>query len=158
MVANAVGNFFKKLFMKTYIKKLHADAIIPKYQTSQSAGFDIHILDNVIIDVNEKLLLNTGLAVSIPENTMLMIVPRSGLSLKTTLNIANSPGILDKDYTGELKIIAENTSNINILMFNAGDRIAQGIIVPYIQTEFIEVNELPQSDRGNKGFGSTGIK
>lgn len=143
--------------METFVKKLHPNAILPKYQTSQAAGFDIHILEHTIIDVNEKVLIRTGLSLSIPLHTMLMIVPRSGLSLKTSLSIANSPGILDSDFRGELKIIAENTSNIDILMFSAGDRIAQGIIVPYIKTDFTEVKELPQTDRGDSGFGSTGI-
>lgn len=148
--------------MKINVKKLHQDAIIPKYQTSGASGFDLHALTDVYIPRGETLVIKTGLSFSIPKGYELQIRPRSGTSLKTTLRIANSPGTIDADYRGEVGIICDNIEqfdrgvNEGSIYFKKGDRIAQGVIVPIVQAELIEVNELDETQRGQGAFGSTG--
>ena len=123
--------------MKVNIKLLHADAIIPKYQTSGSAGFDIHAVEHTEVYPGETKVLKTGLSFEIPEGYELQIVPRSGISAKTKLRISNSPGTIDSDFRGEVGIIVDN-------------------IAPVIQATFIEVDNLEKTERGKEGFGSTG--
>ena len=150
--------------MNIKIKKLHNDAIVPKYQTSGSSGFDLHSIEDINIEPRMTALIKTGFCMSIPEGYEMQIRPRSGLSLKSKLRIANSPGTVDSDYTGEIAIIIDNIksedytnpSGLDIIKIKKGDRIAQGVIVPIIRAIFEEVNELPKTDRGTSGFGSTG--
>lgn len=150
--------------MNIKIKKLHTDAIIPKYQTNGSSGFDLHSIENIDIEPRMTVLVKTGLCISIPEGYEMQIRPRSGLSLKSKLRIANSPGTIDSDYTGEIGIIIDNIKSedytnpngLDIIKIKKGDRIAQGVITPIIRAIFEEVNELPKTDRGISGFGSTG--
>ena len=116
--------------MKVNIKLLHADAIIPKYQTSGSAGFDIHAVEHTEVYPGETKVLKTGLSFEIPEGYELQIVPRSGISAKTKLRISNSPGTIDSDFRGEVGIIVDNIdfhSDKKIpYIIKIGDRIAQG--------------------------------
>jgi dUTP pyrophosphatase len=148
--------------MKVKIKKLHPDAVIPKYQTKDSSGFDLHALEEVIIFPGSTKLVRTGLAVAVQEGHELQIRPRSGLSLKSGLRIANSPGTVDPDYRGEVCIIIENTAKTipdsvgYPYEIKKGERIAQGVICPIVQAEFEEVEELEETERGQNGFGSTG--
>jgi len=148
--------------MKVKIKKLHSDAIIPKYQTSGSAGFDIHAIQHTEVYPGETKILKTGLSFEIPEGYELQIVPRSGVSVKTKLRISNSPGTVDSDFRGEVGIIVDNVdfhSDKRVpYIIKVGDRIAQGKITPVVQATFIEVNDLEETERGEAGFGSTGIK
>lgn len=148
------------------IKRLHKDAVIPKYQTELAAGFDIHAVEDMEINAGETVLVKTGLAFAIPKGFELQIRPRSGNSLKTTIRIANSPGTIDADYRGEVCIIVDNLSkgtmpslrgleNVGKLYIKKGDRIAQGVIAPVYQAKFCEVDELSDTDRGAGGFGST---
>ena len=145
--------------MKVKIKKLHEDAIIPKYQTSGAAGFDLHALEDVYIPAGHTKLIKTGLSFEIPHGFELQIRPRSGLSLKTKLRVANSPATIDSDYRGDVGIIVDNIENkdnvFSSLQINKGDRIAQGVICPIIQAEFEESDELSDTSRGSGGFGST---
>jgi len=146
--------------MKVKIKKLHPDAIIPKYQSSGASGFDLHALEDVEIFYGETKLVKTGLAVAIPEGYELQVRPRSGTSLKTGLRVANSPGTIDADYRGECCIIMHHTFN-NLqyghpIQIKKGDRIAQGVICPVLQVEFEEVDNLDDTERGQNGFGSSG--
>jgi dUTP pyrophosphatase len=147
--------------MKVNIKILHPDAIIPKYQTSGSAGFDIHAIQHTEIYPGETKVLKTGLSFEIPEGYELQIVPRSGISAKTKLRISNSPGTIDSDFRGEVGIIVDNIdfrSDKKIpYIIKIGDRIAQGKITPVVQATFIEVDNLEETERGKEGFGSTGI-
>ncbi len=140
--------------MKVKIKKLADTAITPEYQSKGASGFDFHSVEDVIIDRGQTELISTGLAMSIPEGFELQIRPRSGLSLKTGLRVANSPGTIDSDYRGEIKIIIHNNSN-RAEQISIGDRIAQGVVVPIKQVEFDE-GELDETERGEDGFGSTG--
>jgi dUTP pyrophosphatase len=148
--------------MKVKIKKLHPDAVVPKYATEGSAGFDLVALENVIIYQGETLLIKTGLSVEIPMGYELQIRPRSGTSLKTPLRVANSPGTVDSDYRGEICVIMTNTDPLvpgyatERFFILKGERIAQGVICPIVQAEFEVVEELSSTDRGAGGFGSTG--
>lgn len=137
------------------IKKTHPDAIIPKYQTKGAAGVDLHSVEYVLILPGDTKLIDTGLTIELPENIELQIRPRSGLSFQTGLRVANAPGTVDPDFRGIIKIILNNTG---VLPFEVkkGDRIAQGVFAPFVQVEFNEVEDLNETERGQKGFGSTG--
>lgn len=137
------------------IKKLIPAAVIPKYATEGSAGFDFHSTVNIKIQPNETRLIGTGLAMEIPLGYELQIRPRSGLSLKTKLRIPNSPGTIDSDYRNEIGIIVENTGTTPITI-SQHDRIAQGILCKVPQANFVVVGELSDTIRGQGGFGSTG--
>ena len=160
--------------MNLKVKKLHPDAIIPKYQTKGSAGFDVHALIDgktgfgvppntyevraIVIPPMSQVIINTGLAFAVPEGYEMQIRPRSGLSFKHKITITNSPGTLDSDYNSELMIILYNLGDKNFLIEH-GDRIAQCVINKIEQVNLKEVDEFPQDvidkDRGG-GFGSTG--
>ena len=145
--------------MKIKIKKLHEDAVIPKYQTTGAAGFDLHALEDMYIPAGHTKLVKTGLSFEIPVGFELQVRPRSGVSLKTKLRIANSPATIDSDYRGDVGIIVDNVIDkdnvFSSLKINKGDRIAQGVICPIVQAEFEECNELSDTSRGSGGFGST---
>jgi dUTP pyrophosphatase len=143
--------------LKVKIKKLHEDAVIPQYQTTGAAGFDFHAIEDMEIATRQTVLVKTGLSMEIPEGYELQVRPRSGMSLKTKMRIANSPGTIDSDYRGEICIIMENMGMLGALPYDIkkGDRIAQGVICPVFQATFIE-DELNESERGEKGFGSSG--
>jgi dUTP pyrophosphatase len=148
--------------MKVKIKKLHPDAIIPKYQTKGAAGFDLHVVETVCLNPQVVIAIKTGLAIKVPEGYELQVRPRSGFSLKQPyLRIVNSPGTIDSDFTGEICVIMQNLAPSkaigDFVHINKGDRIAQGIIAPIVQAEFEEVDELKATERGSKGWGSTGM-
>ena len=136
------------------IKKLLTDAIIPMYATDGSAGFDFYTIIDTVVWEGETQLIRTGLSMEIPVGYELQIRPRSGLSLSTKLRVANSPGTIDSDYRGEIKIIIENIGD-NEVLINQGDRIAQGVLCKVPQANFIEVDKLDETERGDGGFGST---
>ncbi len=149
--------------MDVKIKVLHKDAKIPAYQSEGASGFDLHALENYTIYSGQTELIRTGLAFEIPENTEIQIRPRSGLSLKSPLRIANSPGTIDEDFRGEVCIIMTNIDNTHLTQFpgNAmvitkGDRIAQGVLVPVLKASFEVVEELSNTVRGTNGLGSSG--
>lgn len=136
------------------IKKLNPNAIIPQYAHPTDAGADICAIEETKIEAGETKLVKTGLAVAIPAGYEIQIRPRSGLSLKTGLRIANSPGTCDADYRGEIGIIMTNTGDIPYVI-DAGMKIAQLVIAPVPMIEWQEVEELDDTARGDKGFGST---
>jgi dUTP pyrophosphatase len=150
------------------IKKLHKDAVIPQYQTFGASGFDLHALEDITILPDHTLLVRTGLSFEVPKGYELQIRPRSGLSLKTHLRVANAPGTVDSDYRGEVCVIMTNTMEAldkdytpdeddrDIPKIKKGDRIAQGVICPVVQAEFEVVEELENTSRGSGAFGSTG--
>lgn len=155
--------------MKLKIKKLHSDAVIPQYQTAGASGFDLHALEDITINPGETKLVKTGLAVAVENGYELQVRPRSGLSLKTPLRVANSPGTVDADYRGEVCVIITNTleplmkgyepeddDRQTFALIKKGDRVAQGVICPVLQVEFEEVKDLNETDRGSNGYGSTG--
>lgn len=142
--------------MQVKIKKLNNNAIIPKYQTQGASGFDFHAVEDVMLYPGVTLLVKTGLAFKLPKGYELQVRPRSGLSLKTPLRIANSPGTIDEDFVGEVCVIMENLSDISEYKINKGDRIAQGVICPVVQAQLEVVEELEETARGSGAFGSTG--
>lgn len=127
----------------------------PEYATSGSAGCDIRSNEDVVIFAYQTKLVHTGIHIKVPEGFECQVRPRSGLSLKTGLRVANSPGTIDSDYRGEVCIIVHNTSAYN-MSISKGDRIAQLVFCPVYQAKFIQVDELDKTDRGSGGFGSTG--
>ena len=145
--------------VKILIKKINKKVITPKYKTDGSSGVDLSaFLDKeVVIKPNSSELIPTGLQVAIPEELEIQIRPRSGLAAKESIGVLNSPGTIDSDYRGELKIILFNHGKEDFII-NNGDRIAQMVLVPIVKMEFEEVDSLPNTVRGQGGFGSTGKK
>ena len=144
---------------KIQIKKLSNEVLTPKYETSGSSGMDIaaYIEKEVIINPGEKALIPTGFSLSIPQGYEVQIRPRSGLAAKKGVTVLNTPGTIDSDYRGEIKVILINLSK-DIFYVKSGERIAQMVVCPVKQVALEEVNELSETNRGVGGFGSTGTK
>ena len=145
--------------VKILIKKTNKEVITPKYKTDGSSGVDLSAFleKKVVIKPNSSELIPTGLQGAIPEELEIQIRPRSGLAAKESIGVLNSPGTIDSDYRGELKIILFNHGKEDFII-NNGDRIAQMVLVPILKMELEEVDILPDTIRGQGGFGSTGKK
>ena len=143
--------------IKVLIKKLNPSAQLPSYKTSGASGMDLMAYINKSIELKpgESCLVPTGLSVAFPEEYEIQIRPRSGLAAKNNISVLNTPGTIDSDYRGEIKVILFNHGNKNFKISN-NDRIAQMILTPVIKMDLEETNELPESMRGEGGFGSTG--
>ena len=143
--------------IKVLIKKLNPKAKLPKYKTEGSSGMDLMALIEkpITIKPQNSALIPTGLSIAIPEDTEVQIRPRSGLAAKSSISVLNTPGTIDSDYRGEIKIILFNHGKEEFTINNK-DRIAQIILMPVLKAEFEEVEELPKTIRGSGGFGSTG--
>lgn len=137
------------------IKQLHENATIPKYQTTGSAGMDLHSVEDMELWVGETKAIPTGIAISVPDGHEAQIRPRSGLAVNRQVTVLNSPGTIDSDYTGEIKVILINHSD-EIFRIKRGDRIAQIVFAPVSRARFEVVSDLESTDRGAGGFGSTG--
>lgn len=135
----------------------HSKHDLPNYETKASAGMDLRAnLDHpVILKPLERNLIPTGLFIELPVGYEAQIRPRSGLAIKKGITLLNSPGTVDADYRGEIKIILANISSEDFVI-NDGDRIAQMVIAKHEQAEWVEVKELLETERGSGGFGSTG--
>ena len=143
--------------MNIKIKPLSASAVMPVYATAGAACFDIATVDdNVDIRPGSWAVLGTDLAFEIPPGHVMMVYSRSGHGFKNGIRLANSVGVIDSDYRGELKVKLHNDSS-RVFSVNRGDRIAQAMIVPVSQVAFEAVDELGETDRGAGGFGSTGV-
>jgi dUTP pyrophosphatase len=144
---------------KIQIKKLSSSVSIPKYETPGSSGMDVaaFVKSNIIIYPGEKALVPTGLSISIPLGHEIQIRPRSGLAVKKNITVLNTPGTIDADYRGEIKVILINLGKEKFIIKN-GDRIAQMVVAPVVQADLEEVKELSGTERGSGGFGSTGTK
>lgn len=142
--------------VKVKVKKLNENAILPKYAHDTDAGADITSIEDIEILSGETKLIKTGLALEIPTGYEVQVRPRSGLSLKTSLRIANAPGTIDSSYRGEVGIIIDNIGKETIKI-NKGDKVAQLLIAPTPMMIFEEIDELSDTDRGKGGFGSTGV-
>ncbi|MCD6595701.1 dUTP diphosphatase [bacterium] len=142
--------------MKIGVKKF-GDGIIPCKMSDNAVGFDIFArLDNSIeLAVGERAIVPAGFVIEVPQGFEAQIRPRSGLAIKYGLTMLNSPGTIDPDYRGEIKVILANLGDEPITIEN-GDRIAQMVICPVAEPELIEVDEVTETERGNGGFGSTG--
>ena len=143
--------------MLVNIKRLNENAKLPTYGTVYSAGCDLYACmdEDVSINPGETKLIKTGLSMEIPENYAGLIYARSGLATKKGLAPANKVGVIDSDYRGEIMVALHNHSNEERTI-QPNDRIAQLIIMPYISANFIECDELTETERGEGGFGSTG--
>ena len=137
----------------------NSDNELPKYQTELSAGLDLmaNLKEAVTIAPLERVLIGTGLQIELPEGYEAQIRPRSGLALKHGISVLNSPGTIDADYRGEIKIILINLSD-QIFEVNPGDRIAQMVINKYEKISWILASELDTTERGTGGYGHTGLK
>ena len=141
------------------IKRLSDKVLLPKYETEGSSGLDLaaHMNESVAIKPGSTAIIPTGLAVSIPINFEIQIRPRSGLAAKNQISVLNTPGTIDADYRGELKVILINLSAKSFLVEN-GARIAQMVLCPVVKANLKEVKSLENTKRGSGGFGSTGTK
>ena len=140
------------------IKKLHPDAQVPRYMTDFAAGLDIHALPQQTIHLHpgDRCLVPTGLAMDIPPGFEVQVRPRSGLAIKHGVTLVNTPGTIDADYRGEIRVIMINHGQ-DVFKISAGDRIAQLIVAPVCQAVLEEVDELTETARGSGGFGHTGM-
>lgn len=145
----------RKIYIKNISSKL--DFKLPNYESEGAAGMDLSadIDSDIIIKPLERSLIPTGIAISLPEDLEAQIRPRSGLAIKHGITLLNSPGTIDSDYRGEIKVILVNLSNDNYTI-KPYDRIAQIIISQFVKAEFEIAKNLDETDRGNSGFGSTG--
>lgn len=140
------------------VKRLaHAgDLPLPSYETSGSAGMDVRAAEAATIAAGDRGLVGTGFAFAIPEGFEVQVRPRSGLALKKGISVLNSPGTIDSDYRGEIKVILANLGSVDFVI-ERGDRIAQIVVAPVQRGNLVEVPELDDTKRGAGGFGSTGI-
>ena len=141
------------------IKRLSKDVALPKYETKGSSGLDLAANTDKQIKIlpGKSEIIPTGLAVAIPKNFEIQIRPRSGLAAKSQISVLNTPGTIDADYRGELKVILINLSN-KVFVVEKGLRIAQMVLCPVVKATLKEVTELENTERGSGGLGSTGIK
>ena len=141
------------------IKRLSKNISLPKYETAGSSGMDLaaNIEDKIEIAPGKTAIIPTGLSVSIPKNFEIQIRPRSGLAAKNKISVLNTPGTIDADYRGELKVILINLSD-NAFIIEKGLRIAQMVLCPVIKATLKEVEIMEETKRGSGGFGSTGTK
>lgn len=138
------------------ITKLDPDVELPSYAYEGDAGLDLRANETVVLAPLERKLISTGLAIAIPEGYAGFVQPRSGISLKRGLSMANTPGLIDAHYRGELKVIAINLNPDTSITVEKGERIAQLVIQAVPKVKLLEVSELDETDRGSGGFGSSG--
>ena len=143
--------------VKVLIKKLNPAVKLPEYKTEGASGMDLtaFIKQPLIIKPKTSTLVPTGFSLAFSKDYEIQIRPRSGLAAKKNISVLNTPGTVDSDYRGEIKVIIYN-HGINDFVINNGDRIAQMILTPVIKIEFEETLDLPDTVRGTGGFGSTG--
>ena len=144
---------------KILIKRLSKNISLPKYETIGSSGMDIsaNIETEIIIEPGNTAIIPTGLALSIPKGYEIQIRPRSGLAAKQKISVLNTPGTIDADYRGEIKVILINLGSSKFKI-EKGLRIAQMVLCPVVQAQLEEVDDLNETKRGTGGFGSTGVK
>lgn len=145
--------------VKVRIKKLCEGAIVPTYGTPNSAGADLYCVADapVVIEPHSTVLVHTGIAIELPEGTVGLVYPRSGLATKRSLAPANKVGVIDSDYRGEIMVALHNHGAVEQVV-ESGERIAQLVVAPYYVANFEETDELSDTERGSGGFGSTGRK
>ena len=143
--------------IKVLIKKLSPSVQLPTYKTNGASGMDLmaHIEKPINLEPGKSCLIPTGLSVAFPKEYEIQIRPRSGLAAKNNISVLNTPGTIDSDYRGEIKVILYNHGN-TVFLINNKDRIAQMILTPVIKMNLEETDTLPETVRGEGGFGSTG--
>ena len=151
------GILTKKATLK--FTKIHEDAVSPKYNYESDSGFDLHSTQDLTIGPFGRILVPTGIKVSFQEGYEIQVRPKSGLAIKQGLTVLNTPGTVDQGYTGEIQVIVFNTNNHSV-MIPKGMKVAQAVLCPVINGKYVkfeQVEALNQKDRGDNGFGSTGI-
>ena len=139
------------------VRRLHQDAALPTRAYEGDAGFDLSSAERVELEPGERAVVPTGLAVAIPEGFAGFVQPRSGLAARHGLTIVNTPGLIDSGYRGEVRVILLNTDREESFVVEVGMRIAQLVVVPTAAVTLVEVEELPESERGGRGFGSSAV-
>jgi dUTP diphosphatase len=137
------------------IRRLRDDAVLPERAYSGDAGLDLAACERVELAAGERATVGTGLAVAIPDGFAGFVQPRSGLAARHGLTVVNSPGLVDSGYRGELRVVLLNTDAREAFVVEPGMRIAQLVVLPVPALELVEVEELPESERGVRGFGSS---
>jgi dUTP pyrophosphatase len=137
------------------VKRLHDGATLPTRAYEQDAGLDLSACERIELGPGERALVGTGLTVAIPDGHAGFVQPRSGLAARHGITVLNTPGLVDAGYRGELKVVLLNTDRTESFVVEPGMRVAQLVVVPVAFPEPREVGELPDSDRGEKGFGSS---
>jgi len=146
-----------KLMVKVLIKRLDKAVKLPEYKSDGASGIDLmaFVKDSIKVKPQTSTLIPTGISLAFSNNYEIQIRPRSGLALRNNISVLNTPGTVDSDYRGEIKVIIYNHGNEDFII-NNGDRIAQMVLSPVIKINFEETNNLPDTVRGQGGFGSTG--
>lgn len=139
------------------VKRLDPGLPLPAYQREGDAGLDLHAASDVTLGPGDRAVVGTGIAVAVPPGYAGFTTPRSGLAARLGLSIVNTPGIVDSGYRGEIKLILVNLDPSAKIELKRGERVAQLLLVPVASAEVTEVDELPDSERGEGGFGSTGV-
>jgi dUTP pyrophosphatase len=137
------------------IRRLRPDAVLPQRAYGGDAGLDLAACERLELGPGERATVPTGLAVAIPEGYAGFVQPRSGIAMRNGITIVNSPGLVDSGYRGELQVVLLNTDAREPFVVEPGMRIAQLVIVPIPDVELVEIDELPESERGVRGFGSS---
>lgn len=140
------------------VTRLRDDAVLPSQAYAGDAGLDLSACDRITLAPGERALVGTGIAVAIPDGHAGLVIPRSGLAARHGISEVNTPGLVDSGYRGELKVIVLNTDRSEPFTVEPGMRIAQLVVVPVPGVRLVEVDELPVSDRGTDGFGSSGLR
>lgn len=130
----------------------------PAYARAGDAGADLRSSESLVLAPGDRALVSTGISFALPDGYVAFVVPRSGLAVKHGITVLNSPGTIDAGYRGEIKVPLLNTDRDEPFSIEPGDRIAQLIVMPVSRAEFVSVDELPSSERGVGGFGSTGVR
>jgi dUTP pyrophosphatase len=137
------------------IRRLRAEATLPERAYAGDAGLDLAACERIELEPGERTVVPTGLAVAIPEGYAGFVQPRSGLAARHGVAVVNSPGLIDSGYRGEIRVVLLNTDRERPFVAEAGERIAQLVVVPVPEIEVAEVEELPETERGVRGFGSS---
>ncbi len=145
------------LIAELKVRRLDEGVPLPAYQQEGDAGLDLCSAEDVVIEPGERLVIGTGIAVAIPSGYVGFTTPRSGLAARQGLSMVNAPGVIDSGYRGEIKIILVNLDPRVSIEIKRGDRIAQLVVVPVATVRIVEADELPQTQRGEGGLGSTGV-
>jgi len=143
--------------VKLQIQRLRPDAVLPDRAYEGDAGLDLTACERVELAPGERAVVPTGLAVAIPAGHAGLVMPRSGLAVRNGIGKVNSPGLIDSGYRGELRVVLLNTDRRETFVVEPGMRIGQLVVVPVPAVELEEVSELPQSERGERGFGSSAV-
>jgi dUTP pyrophosphatase len=142
--------------MQVLVRRLDTGLPLPRYAHSGDAGLDLYCAQDVTIAPGERVVVGSGIAVAIPNGYVGLVSPRSGTAVRHGLSMVNTPGVVDSGYRGEVRLALVNLDRAEPLRIARGDRVAQMVIVPVAGAEIVETAELPASERGEGGFGSTG--